>query len=220
MKRLAGFYLAGMKISLLNAFQYRLQMAFYMITNFAEPVIYLVVWSTIARAQGGQVGGYTAGGFAAYYIAWTLLRNMNIVRAPSDWEWRIQYGDMSMELMRPIHPVHNDIADFAGSKLLMLAMWLPAAAVLALIFKPTLHPAWYQIVVFFFAAWGAYLIHSMMVSVLGSLTFWTTRVGAIYDIYFALELVLSGRLVPMTLMPPWVQRVAKSAVTCAMIPCA
>jgi ABC-2 type transport system permease protein len=60
MKRLFGFYLAMMKLSLLNTFQYRLQMAFYMITNFAEPVIYLVVWSTIARAQGGQVGGYTA----------------------------------------------------------------------------------------------------------------------------------------------------------------
>jgi ABC-2 type transport system permease protein len=27
----------------------------------AEPVIYLVVWSMIANAQGGSVGGYTVG---------------------------------------------------------------------------------------------------------------------------------------------------------------
>jgi ABC-2 type transport system permease protein len=38
--------------------------------------------------------------------------------------------------------------------------------------------------------------------------FWTTRVGAIYELYFALELVLSGRLVPMTFMPAWVQAAA------------
>jgi ABC-2 type transport system permease protein len=38
------------------------------------------------------------------------------------------------------------------------------------------------------------------------ITFWTTRVGAIYELYFALELILSGRLVPMTLMPAWVQQ--------------
>ena len=40
------------------------------------------------------------------------------------------------------------------------------------------------------------------------ITFWTTRVSAIYEILFAAELVLSGRLVPMSLMPVWVQQVA------------
>jgi ABC-2 type transport system permease protein len=48
----------------------------------------------------------------------------------------------------------------------------------------------------------------MLLSLLGMLTFWTTRVGAIYELFFAVELIVSGRLVPMTLMPIWVQRVA------------
>ena len=43
---------------------------------------------------------------------------------------------------------------------------------------------------------------------LGLITFWTTRVSAIFELYFALELILSGRLVPMTLMPLWVQHLA------------
>lgn len=208
MKRLIDFYLTAMKISLMNSMQYRLQMFFYMITLVAEPVIYLVVWTTIATEQGGSVGGYTAGGFAAYYITWSLLRNMNIVLSPRDWEWRIQHGRMSMELLRPIHPIHNEAADFAGSKAMMIMLWLPVAAVLTLIFKPTLHPTWFQVLIFFFAAWGAYLIRTMMVSLLGMITFWTTRVGAIYDLNFALELILSGRLVPLPLMPAWVQHLA------------
>ena len=50
-----------------------------MLGMVAEPVIYLVVWTTIADQQGGSVDGLTPGYFAAYYIVWTLVRNMNIV---------------------------------------------------------------------------------------------------------------------------------------------
>ena len=37
------------------------------------------------------------------------------------------------------------------------------------------------------------------------ITFWTTRVSALYEAYFLSELLLSGRLVPMQLMPHWAQ---------------
>ncbi|HVC73365.1 MAG TPA: hypothetical protein VNC85_06300, partial [Mycobacteriales bacterium] len=53
------------------------------------------------------------------------------------------------------------------------------------------------------AIWGAYLIRSMLLWVLGMITFWTTRVSAIYDTYFTAELLLSGRLVPLALLPAW-----------------
>ena len=208
MKRMIDIYLTLMKISILTEFQYRVANYFYMIGMIAEPVIYLVVWSTVARAQGGEVGGYTPGAFAAYYIVWTLVRNMNIVFTPYGWEWRIQQGQLSMELLRPIHPLHNDVAFFAGWKFVVIVLWLPLAAILALIFKPELNPSWLEMLVFFFAIWGAYLIRTMLVSLLGMITFWTTRVGAIFELFFALELVLSGRLVPMSLMPAWVQQVA------------
>ncbi len=208
MKRHIDFYLASMKIAVLQQFQYRAANYFYMIGMIAEPVIYLVVWSTVARAQGGEINGYTAGAFAAYYIVWTLVRNMNIVFTPYGWEWRIRQGQLSMELMRPIHPIHGDIAYFAGWKVVVIVLWLPLAFVLSLIFKPELHPTWINVVVFFFAIWGAYLIRTMMLSLLGMITFWTTRVSAIFELYFALELILSGRLVPLGLMPPWVQNLS------------
>ena len=40
------------------------------------------------------------------------------------------------------------------------------------------------------------------------MTFWTTRVSALYELYFAIELLLSGRLVPLSLMPSWAQQLA------------
>lgn len=208
MNRIVDFYFTQMKIAVLHQFQYRVQNYFYLIGQIAEPVVYLVVWSTIARAQGGEVGGYTPGAFAAYYIVWTLVRNMNVVLTPRDWEGRIRDGRLTAELMRPIHPIHSDVAYFAGWKVVMIVLWLPLAALLAWIFKPSFSPAWYQIPAFFVAIWGAYLLRSVMLELLGLITFWTTRVGAIFDLFFALELILSGRLVPMPLMPDWVQRLA------------
>ncbi len=208
MKRYFDFYIAAMRLSILQQIQYRVQNYFYMIGMIAEPVIYLVVWSSVANQQGGTVGGYSAGSLAAYYIVWTLVRNMNIVFTPYGWEQRQQHGQLSAELLRPIHPIHSDVAFFAGWKVVVIVLWLPLAAVLALIFRPTLSPTWMQMVAFFFAIWGAYLIRTMFLSLLGMITFWTTRVGAIFELYFALELILSGRFVPMTLMPDWVQRIA------------
>lgn len=208
MRRYIDFYLTTMKIAILEQIQYRVANYFYMIGMIAEPIIYLVVWSTVARAQGGEVNGYTPGEFAAYYIVWTLVRNINIVFTPYGWEWRIQHGRLSAELLRPIHPLHGDVAYFAGWKFVVILLWLPLAAVLSLIFKPTIHISPIEVLIFFISIWGAYLIRTMMLSLLGMITFWTTRVSALYELFFALELILSGRLVPMPLMPDWVQRLA------------
>jgi len=205
MRRYIEFYLSTMRIAILSQFQYRVANYFYMIGMIAEPVIYLVVWSTIAEQQGGMVGGYTAGSFAAYYIIWTLVRNMNIVFTPYGWEWRIREGNLSMELMRPIHPIHNDIAYFSGWKFVVIVLWLPLASFLSWVFKPVFDVTWMEVIVFFIAIWGAYLIRTMVLTLLGMITFWTTRVSAIFEMYFGLELILSGRLVPLTLMPAWVQ---------------
>jgi ABC-2 type transport system permease protein len=208
MRSLFDFYYSSMKMAVISQFQYRTANYFYMIGMIAEPIIYLVVWSTVATAQGGEVAGFTPGAFAAYYIVWTLVRNMNIVFTPYGWEWRIRQGELSGLLLRPLHPLHYDIAFFAGWKLVVIVLWLPIAAILALLFRPELNPTWLEIGVFFVAIWGAYLIRTMFLWALGMISFWTTRVSAVYELFFALELLLSGRLVPMALLPEWARTLA------------
>jgi len=201
-------YGALARTSIANNFQYRVSNYLYMIGMIIEPVIYLVVWSSIARQQGGEVGGYTPETFAAYYIVWTLVRNMNIVFTPFGWEERIREGELSAHLVRPVHPIHYDLGTFAGWKVVVIVLWLPIAAVLTIAFQPDLDPSAAQIATFAIAIWGAYLIRSLLLWMLGMITFWTTRVSAIFEAYFAAELLLSGRLVPVSLMPAWVQNLA------------
>jgi ABC-2 type transport system permease protein len=201
-------YATVMRTAVQTQFQYRTANYAYMLGMIAEPVIYLVVWSTVARAQGGSVQGLTPGDFAAYYIVWTLVRNMNIVFTPYGWESRIRQGQLSGMLVRPVHPIHYDLAYFAGWKFVVIVLWLPIAAALTLIFRPTFDISLLEIGVFLIAIWGAYLIRSMLLWVLGMVTFWTTRVSALYDMYFTAELLLSGRLLPLALLPGWAATVA------------
>ena len=203
-----SLYLTLARNAMLEQFQYRAANYFYMIGMVAEPVVYLVVWSSIARSHGGSIDGFSAGTFAAYYIVWTLVRNMNIVFTPFGWEERIREGTLSGHLVRPIHPIHYDLGGFIGWKVVVIVLWVPIALALSLIFHPSLHPSVQQVVVFFVAIWGAYFIRSLLLWMLGMITFWTTRIGAMFEAYFAAELLLSGRVLPLALMPHWAQRFA------------
>jgi ABC-2 type transport system permease protein len=207
-RAMIDFYLTMMRTAMQTQFQYRVSTYMYLLGMVAEPVIYLVVWTTIARSNGGQVAGITAGGFAAYYIVWTLVRNMNIVFNPYGWEWRIREGRLSGQLLRPLHPIHYDIAENAGGKVIWVLLYLPIAAALTLIFHPTFNVTPLGTVVFLAAIWGAYLIRTMNHFLLGMVTFWTTRGSALFETYIRAELLLSGRLVPLQLMPGWVQVIA------------
>jgi ABC-2 type transport system permease protein len=202
------FYRTSMRTQIQTQFQYRAAMYMYTVGMVAEPTIYLLVWTTIARTHGGEVDGVTTGAFAAYYIVWSLVRMMNIVFTPFGWEWRIREGQFSGWLVKPMHPVHYDLATFAGQKFPWLVLYLPIAIALSLVFHPTLNPTAVQIVVFIIAIWGAYVIRSMNAFALGMVTFWTTRVGAVFQVWFLAELLLSGRLLPLPLMPQWAQTLA------------
>ena len=209
LRSLASLYLATMRMAVLEQIQYRTANYFYMLGLVAEPVIYLVVWTTIAEQQGGSVQGLSVGYFAAYYIVWTLVRNMNIVFGAPFWEHRIREGELNKDLLRPVLPLHYDIAYFAGWKIVVILFWIPLAAGLSLVFHPALHPRPLEVLAFAVAIWGAYLLRTMFQESLGMLCFWTTRGAAIFDLYMTIELLLSGRLVPLPLMPDWVQEIAR-----------
>ena len=54
---LVRYYAAEMRNAILHELQYRTA-AFMLLLGFLiEPIVYLVVWRTVAEAQGGAIGG-------------------------------------------------------------------------------------------------------------------------------------------------------------------
>ncbi|NND02076.1 MAG: ABC transporter permease [Acidimicrobiia bacterium] len=205
---LAKYYVAAGRLSIQAQIQYRASTYFYLIGFLIEPVVYLVVWRTVAESQGGSIGGYSAEALTAYYIVWTLVRAMNVGFDPNAWGWRIQRGRLNELLSRPVHPFHRDFAWFGGGKFVWILLWLPMAAGLWIAFRPQISPTVLEGVAFFIAIWLAFAVRFALLWALGMITFWTTRGSAIFEIFVASELLLSGRLVPLELMPQWAQNVA------------
>ena len=201
--RHAAFYRAAAAFDLKAAIQYKWPTLLGMLALLTEPVVYLVVWTTVADHNGGTVGGLTLGQVSAYYVVWTLVRNLTAGYSPDNWQRRFQDGTLADLLLRPVHPVHADIAGGFGYNLPRAVISIPLTALLIVLFRPDLSPRPIEVVVFAVSLVGAYVLRAVMFCIVGSVGFWTTRVDAASRVYMAVELLLSGRMIPVVLFPGW-----------------
>ncbi|MGO9412139.1 MAG: ABC transporter permease [Spirochaetia bacterium] len=181
--------------------QYRASIFIWTIDRILEPLIYLVIWSAVARATGGSVGGFDAGHFAAYFIVLMLVTQVTYTWVMFEYEYKIRHGSLSFALLRPIHPIHTDLVDNISSKLITLPLMLLAATVLVLVFKPTFSPPLWAAALFVPALLLAFAVKFVVEWTLALSAFWTTRVSAINQGYFVAALFLSGQMAPLSLLP-------------------
>jgi len=199
---LGGLYAQQFRISLATMVQYRAELVIWLIGHVLEPLVYLAVWTTVARSSGGgSIGGYDVGDFAAYFIALMLANHVTYTWIMWEYEYRVRYGAFSSALLRPVHPIHADIADNLTSKLVTLPLILAAAAVLALVFRPAFHVTAGAAAACAASLLLAFGLRFLMEWVLALAAFWTTRVSAVNQVYFVATLFLSGQMAPLSLLP-------------------
>lgn len=198
---LCRVYHAYIKINLLKQFQYKMELLIWLIGRVLEPVIYLVVWTTVAQANGGAVGIFTTGDFAAYFLAEMLVNDATYTVFMWEYEYRVRNGALSSMLLRPLHPLHADLAETISTKFLTSLVMLPTAAFLMIAFQPALHLSLWTIVAFIPALVLAFALRFLMEWTLAMAAFWTTRVTAINQLYFVVMLFLSGQMTPLSLLP-------------------
>ena len=208
MRALFEAYRAEFRTTLVVQLQYRAALIIWLIGLVLEPLIYLVVWSTVARSSGGRVGGFAPEDFAAYYIVLMLVNHITFTWIMWEYDYRIRQGSFSAMLLRPIHPIHADIADNLSYKIITLSVVIPTAAALALAFHPALHPAPWAVAAFIPALVLAFAVRFLFEWTLALAAFWTTRVTAINQMYFVAMLFLSGQIAPLALLPAPIQTVA------------
>jgi len=201
-------YIQQFKTTFASMVQYRASLLIWMISHVLEPLVYLVVWSTVSNSQGGAVGDYSTRQFAGYFIMLMIVNNVSYTWIMYEFEYRIREGMLSFALLRPIHPIHSDIADNISSKAITFPLMLIIAVGLSLIFHPVLAPQLWAVLAAIPVLAMAFLIRFLLEWTLALVAFWTTRVGAINQTYFVLILFLSGQVAPLTLFPYPIQVVA------------
>jgi ABC-2 type transport system permease protein len=201
LSNLADLYRQQFKTTFASMVQYRASLVIWMISHVLEPLVYLVVWSTVSQSQGGAVGTYTTSEFAGYFIMLMLVNNVSYTWIMYEFEYRVREGMLSFALLRPVHPIHTDIADNLSSKVITMPMMLVIAVGLSLLFHPHLAPPLWAIAAAVPVLGLAFLVRFLLEWCLALAAFWTTRVSAINQTYFVLILFLSGQVAPLSLFP-------------------
>jgi ABC-2 type transport system permease protein len=196
------------KTTFASMVQYRASLVIWMISHVLEPLVYLVVWSTVSVTGGGSVGDYTTREFAAYFIVLMLVNHVTYTWIMYEFEYRVREGTFSVSLLKPVHPIHSDIADNISSKLITLPLMVLIALGLTALFHPFLAPPLWSVLVAIPVLMLAFAVRFLLEWTLAQSAFWTTRVTAINQIYFVLVLFLSGQIAPLTLFPAPIQVVA------------
>ena len=201
LRSLFNIYNSSFRVSVLQASQYRAYLAIWILSLVAEPIVYMNVWTLVTRESGGAVAGFTSSQLAAYYITWMLVRHFAVTLAPEAVAFRIRQGEISGLMLRPVHPIHTDIGENIGFKLVATPIILLAMLGLALLFRPVWNPPIWALLAFIPAMLMAYLIRFIAHYILGLLAFWMNRVSSITGLFEVAEIFLTGRFAPMALLP-------------------
>ena len=209
MKDLVQLYLQQFKTTFASMFQYRAALLIWMIGQVLEPLVYLIVWSNVSNSNGGSVGNYTTGAFVSYFVVLMLVNQFTYTWLMFDYEWRIREGIFSFALLKPVHPIHSDIADNLMTKAIQLPVLTVIAIILAFTFHAALSVTPWVILLFIPALLLAFGVRFLLEWTLAQAAFWTTRVSSINQLYFFMLLLFSGQIAPLSLLPHSIQIAAK-----------
>jgi ABC-2 type transport system permease protein len=206
----AGLFLALrayptlLRIGFAEAVAYRAEMIVWMLTT-TMPLVSLALWSSVAAE--GPVGPFTQRGFAAYFLATLVVRQLTGSWLVWEMNQEIRTGALSQRLLRPIHP----LVAYSASNLAALplrALFAAPIGIIALVVierpsgglgSPLLCAA--SLV----GAWG---INFCTMAAIGSLAFFLESSTAIFEAWLLAFMFLSGYLMPLDLMPPGLRAVA------------
>ncbi len=156
------------------------------------------------------MGGYTRGDFAAYFLGLMVINNITYSWIMHEYEYRVREGTLSAALLRPLHPIHADLADNLASKMVSTPLILLMAFLLGFVFRPTVVFVPWAVAAFVPAVLLAYLLRFLLEWTLALAAFWTTRVSALNQAYYVALLFLSGQVAPLSLFPGAVQALASA----------
>lgn len=197
------------QINWAEQWQYRANLTMYLLFWLVSPIIYLAVWTTVAKSQG-TVGGLTPNDFITYYMTLLIIDQLTSEITIHIFAYKIQDGSLSGELIRPAHPMLTNalVTNIAFKTLTMMTM-IPVWFVLWMLFQPDFSGVtWHGLLLAVPAVILGFVVNFLLGATLTSIAFWTTRVWSLAEFYWAMIGLFSGQFVPLQLMPDIVQKIA------------
>ena len=190
--------------------QYRANLLMYLLYWLVSPVVYLAVWTTVANSQG-DVNGLTANDFITYYLTLLIVDTLTSDITIHLLAYKIQDGTLAGELLKPIHPIlTNTLVNNLAFKTLTLIVLIPVWLGPCLLVRPDFSAVTpLSLLLAVPAVVLGFAISFLLGATLTCVAFWTTRVHALGEFYYAFVILFAGQFVPLDLMPPIIQQIAQ-----------
>ncbi|MEI2774733.1 MAG: ABC-2 family transporter protein [Tetrasphaera sp.] len=197
--RLARTYAALLRVEAQAASAYRWELV---LSAFAwiVPLAFLALWSS--AAADGPAGGITRTQFATYYCLLLFTTSLQVTMPVIfEFGWQVYSGQLSAQLLRPVHPMHQIVARAAAAKLyglppmllvVPIALWLTGARV------QTGPDDWLLAAIVSLLGTAA-LVHLAAMS--AAIAFWMTKAQGVQGLLLGVEWVIGGLVAPVALLP-------------------
>ncbi len=195
-----------LRIGLAEAVAYRAEFLIWMLTT-TLPLVMLALWSAVAAEAPFEQFGQSA--FVAYYLATLIVRQLTGSWVVWEMNMEIRSGTLSMRLLRPIHPFVAYSAEHLAAVPLRAALAVPIAVVMLLATQAShvvRDPL--EIAIVPLAIAGAWAMTFVMMTIIGTLGLFLEQSTALFEVWLGMFAVLSGYLVPLSLMPAWLRDTA------------
>lgn len=207
MKRILRAVPTLLRIGFAEAVAYRAEFIVWMLTT-TMPLVMLALWTAVAR--DGQFGRFGHADFVAYYLAVLVVRTLTSSWVVWEMNQEIRMGTLSLRLLRPIHPFVSYCCSHIAAIPLRGMIAIPVAIILLVssggdhVTRDPVILALMPLIIL-----SAWLITFVAMFAMGSLCMLIERSLAVWEIWMGLYAVLSGYLVPLELMPPWLSSIAR-----------
>jgi ABC-2 type transport system permease protein len=204
-------YLTMMRLSIADAIQYRVESAIYVLYELLPPIMMMFVWLTVYQDQP-SVAGYTLGQMLTYTVGVMVLRATITVHVEWALDHEIRNGQLSAALIRPFNYWAFLLADSIAWRTVRQMFVLPTLFGVLLLLAPSLGGMSFPLerlpLVLLSAALG-YLVCFFLKLCIGFIGFWSNDIMGITTLYEVIANVVGGILIPIAMLPDWLQVVAR-----------
>jgi ABC-2 type transport system permease protein len=195
------------RVGLAEMVAYRTEFLIWILTT-NMPLVMMGLWTAVASE--GPVGRFDKGRFIAYYLATLIVRLLTSTWMVWELTMEIRQGTLAARLLRPLHPLLAYLAQHLAAVPLRALITVPLMVVLAIAAGHQLtvgDPV--RLLVLLVSLGGAWLVLFLMMAIIGSLALFVDSAISVFEIWLGLHFLLSGYLIPLELLPPWVAAVAR-----------
>lgn len=206
--KLTRLYAVLLRAAWMKAFEYRWQTLFWLLAG-VFPLVMMAVWLALT-SEIGAIQGWNSADFITYYVLAVLVQQTTVSYISFVLADRVQQGELSTALLKPVHPLHSYIVlETLGYKLLILAALIPFVIIVAVLtgmIRVTANPLYW--LAFGVALLFGFLLNTLLGAILGAFSFWTTQASAFAGFLNGFEQFLSGSIAPLALFSTAIQTVA------------